>query len=184
VRRRVIAALLTIAVALASSPIAHAHGDDGTFEPVSIAQGDGLVIDVQVVLTYTNDGERVDDPATVVQARATNAAGAVAGPVDLAPASAPGAFVGSLAVPEGGTWTVTLTSTTPLAALDVPGVVVAETGTTTTTAAPTATSTTAADGDTTTGARDDEDGSPIVLVLVGLVVIGAVVGFVLSRRRA
>ncbi|HYD08842.1 MAG TPA: hypothetical protein VEA78_01965 [Acidimicrobiales bacterium] len=156
-----------------------AHGDVGVLAPVSIAQVDGaMAIDVQVVLTYENDGERVEDGAAVV-ARAMAADGATAGPVTLTAASAPGAFVGELPVPAAGEWTVHLEATDPAATLEVPVTVEVAAATT----ASTVEATTTATGELR-AAGDDDGGSALPVVGLGLLVaIGAAIGYRLTRHR-
>lgn len=157
-----------------------AHGDTGTIEPVLVEQVEGrLAIDLQLVLTYVDDGERAE--GATVTAVATSADGTTTAPVTLTPASAPGAYVGVLDVPAAGDWGVRIEASAPDASLEVPPVqvVAAEPGTTTTTS--TATVATAPDP----VLPDDDDGAMWggIAVVGALVAVGAAIGYRLSRRR-
>lgn len=159
-----------------------AHGDTGTIEPVLVEQVDGrLAIDVQVVVTYTNDGERAE--GATVTAVATHADGTATDAVTLTPASAPGAYVGVLDVPSAGDWTVRIDATTPTATLEVAAVQVVEA-----TSPPSTTSTTSTSSTTATApdpVLPDDDGpmwGGIAAVGV-LVAVGAALGYRLARRR-
>ena len=151
-----------------------AHGDTGAIEVVSSRHlPEEGAIELQLVLTYTNDGDRAE--GATVTARVGDGA-----PVTLQRASAPGAYVGTLTGLPPGPWTVTIEAMEPSARLEL--TVVPETTTTTI-----ATTTTTAEVRTTTTAAEDGDegGDSSAVPTIGLLVvvaIGAAIGFRLSRR--
>jgi hypothetical protein len=157
-----------------------AHGDTGVLEPVLIEQaGDALAIDVQVVLTYGNDGERAE--GATVTASAISARGITS--ITLEPASAPGAYVGTLEVPEPGEVTVLVESTDPSATLEVPVVIVEPQVEATTTTTSTTTEVRSEPRAVEAEEDDANDNSAVPTILLLIVVaIGAGIAYRLSRR--
>jgi len=158
-----------------------AHGDEGVIEPVLLQQVEGrLAIDVQVVVTYANDGDRADGATVTATAIAED--GTTLAPRTLEPASAPGAHVGVVEVPTAGTWRVRIEATAPAATFESQPVTVSEPVSTTTTSSSTTTTTAAAPGPVP---PDDDDGAMWggIAVVGALVAVGAAVGYRLARRR-
>ena len=180
----VIAGVL-VALGAVGTP-AFAHDDSGNLSLDAVARADGTV-EVQVALSYTNDGHPAD--AAEVSATASGPGGATAGPVALTPIGL-GGYRGTLSSLDTGAWTVRAESTAPAATAETT-VEIAERGTPAT-PDPDDTTPDGAPGDTAddgvgSGGDGDDGGSGAVPWIVGAVVLVALLGagaWLLRRRAA
>ncbi len=105
--------VLVPAVLLDATP-AGAHGETADLS-VDVVARSGSTVEVQVALSYTDDGHPVEDAQ--VTASATGPGGATAGPVTLV-AIGLGGYRGALPAPTAGTWTVRAESADPVASAE------------------------------------------------------------------
>jgi hypothetical protein len=173
---------LTI-VGLGALDDAGAHSEDGVMELT--AEPSGRRVEVQVVLTYANDGEPAE--AATVTAFATNDRDEATGASDL-PRTGRGTYAGAVTVTGAGVWTVQATADGPTAAASA---VVTVDDTTTTTDATTTTRPAAGGNDADTAgsastaeSANDDDSSTVVVVAIAVIVTAVgVAAAVLVRRR-
>lgn len=190
---------LFLALVLVGTPPAGAHDDEGQMTVTTAEQVDPSRVVLEVGIVYTNDGHPAE--TATVTATLTGPDGQVVGPVDLARHDGTSLYRAEIDVPVPGSWTAAVTSTEPAATAEA----TLEVAETTTTAGPDAT--TAPDGPPATvdgegddGGRlsgpadvasaDDGDGGSdngaaiLAAAIVGVLVIAAIAGWVLYRRRA
>jgi hypothetical protein len=171
-----LSALVALATLLGASP-AGAHSATGNLSLDVVARA-GSTVEVQVALSYTDDGHPAEDAE--VTATATGPDGATTGPVTLVPIGL-GGYRGDLPTPASGTWTVRAESADPVASAEAT-VEIAGSGAPD---PPDPDDTTPADGPGGGGGDDDGGSSDVVPWVVGGVVVVAVVGggAMLLRRR-
>lgn len=108
-----VALVVALAVGLAAAP-AGAHSETGRLS-LDVVDRPGSTLEVQVALSYTDDGHPAEDAE--VTASATGPGGETTGPVTLAPVGL-GGYRGELTTTGPGTWTVRAESADPAAAAE------------------------------------------------------------------
>ena len=193
---RTLAAALVVAVSavvLAAAP-AHAHGGPAVVElrsEDSVLEGPS---DMEVVVTYENDGEPAE--GALVDATARGPAGSVTAAVRFEQTGDPGVYRAAIDLPTPGPWMVTVTSAFPPgslvvpvtvrpAALDSPASATAAPPSTTTTTSTTASGPTVPqlDEPEVGGAEGGTDRTNLVVATVSGI-LGGALGLWASRRRS
>ena len=180
------------AVVLSAGAPASAHGGPAVVElrsEDSVPEGPS---ELEVVVTYENDGEPAE--GALVDATARGPAGSVTPAVRLDQTAEPGVYRAAIDLPTPGPWTVTVTSAFPPGSLTVPvtarptpsgATVVTSAGspatstTTTTTSGPTAS---VLDEPEVGGAEGGTDRTNLVVAAVSGI-LGGALGLWASRRR-
>jgi hypothetical protein len=175
-----VSALVALASAMVASP-AGAHSETGVLSLDLVARP-GSTVEVQVALSYTDDGHPAED--ALVTASATGPGGATAGPVTLTPIGL-GGYRGELQATAAGTWIVRAESADPTATAETTVEIVAS-GTPDT---PDPDDTAPADEPDAGGGDvegDDDGSSDVVPWVVAGVAVALIVGggaMLLRRRR-
>jgi hypothetical protein len=190
---RTLAAVVLVAVSaavLGTGAPAHAHGGPGVLElrsEDSVLEGPS---ELEVAVTYENDGEPAE--GALVDATARGPAGSVTPAVRFAQTGDAGVYRASIDLPAPGPWTVTVTSSFPPGSLVVPvtvrpappdataGLAATSATTGTTTSGPTVPS---LDEPEVGGAEGGTDRTNLVVAAVSGI-LGGALGLWASRRRS